>query len=144
MTLGLRMALTVLALLSATPVMAKKPLKPDCAAALSSVQSVVAGNCDCATAVNHGQYVRCAGKVVKGLVADGTLGKSCKGAMVRTFAKSSCGKPDAVTCCVVRNGETACAVKKTATCTKLGGTVGATAFCADACVPASPSGAFVD
>jgi len=144
MMLGLRIALTALTLLAGMPAAAAKPIKPDCAAALASVQAVVAGNCDCLTAATHGQYVRCAGKVVKGLVADGTLGRSCKGSMVRVFAKSSCGKAGTTTCCVVRNGETACLVKKSASCEKLGGTAGATPFCADACVPASPSGAFLD
>jgi hypothetical protein len=33
----------------------------------------VAAMCDCASAENHGKYVKCAGKVVKGLVADGSL-----------------------------------------------------------------------
>jgi hypothetical protein len=121
-----------------------KPMKPDCAASLPSVQATVAGNCDCAAATTHGQYVRCAGAVVKGLVADGTLARTCKGAMVRVFAKSTCGKADAVTCCIPRNGGTACLVKKAAACDSRGGTPGATPFCADACVPASPSGAFLE
>ena len=144
MRFGLGIALTMLTLLAGTPATAAKPVKPDCAAALASVQAVVAGNCDCVAAPTHGQYVRCAVKVVKGLVTDGTLDRKCKGAMTRTFAKSSCGKADAVTCCVVRNGQTGCLVKKAASCASRGGTPGATPFCVDACVPASPSGAFVD
>ena len=144
MTLAPRIALALVALLTSTPVIAAKPIKPDCAAALPAVQVAVAASCDCAAATSHGQYVRCAGAVVKGLVADGMLGKTCKGAMVRTFAKSSCGKADAVTCCIPRGSQTKCLVKKAAACELRGGTPGATPFCADACVPASPSGAFID
>jgi hypothetical protein len=145
MTFALRIALILAAVLATTmPAAAAKPMKPDCAAALASVQAVVAGNCDCAAATSHGQYVRCAAQVVKGLVADGTLGKTCKGAMVRTFAKSSCGKAGTITCCVPREPQFKCLVKKAATCERLGGVPGLTPFCADACVPASPSGAFID
>ena len=119
---------------------AGRPDKPDCAAALAAVQTAVAAQCDCATAATHGQYVRCAGQIVKALATDGTLGKSCKGAMVRVFAKSTCGKPDAVTCCFA----TSCLVKKSAVCQQRGGTAGAGSFCTDACIPASPSGAFIE
>jgi hypothetical protein len=133
----LRIALALTGLLVTTPV-AAKPDKPDCTTSLATVQAAVALTCDCATAQNHGQFVRCAGKVVKGLVADSSLDRRCKGAMVRVFAKSSCGKADAVTCCTVKG----CKVKRAAACEKLGGTPGATPFCADACV-ASPSGAFL-
>src|SRR5262245_47917389 len=95
---GMRIAYALTALLVTTPAAAAKPMKPDCEASLPAVQVAVAAECDCAAATNHGQYVRCAGTVVKAMVAADTLGKTCKGAMVRVFAKSSCGKPDAVTC----------------------------------------------
>lgn len=144
MMIGLRIALVTLALLVTTPAAAAKPMKPDCAAGLAAVQSAVAGSCDCAAAATHGQYVRCAVGVVKGMAHDGAIGKSCKGSMVRTFAKSTCGRPDAVTCCVPKNGATACSVKKAAICAKRGGVPGATPLCVDACNPASPSGAFVN
>ena len=141
MTNGLRIALTLAALL-ATSVSAAKPDKPDCTASLPAVQAAVAAApCDCATAVNHGHFVRCAGQVVKGLVASESLDRRCKGAMVRVFAKSTCGKTDAVTCCTA---DRPCRVKKSAACTRLGGTPGATAFCVDACAAGSPSGAFLD
>jgi len=138
MKIALTLALGLLAL-AALPAGATKPVKPDCAAALSAVVTNVAAACDCATASNHGQYVHCAVKVVKGMATDGSLGKSCKGSVLRVFAKSACGKADATTCCVA--GE--CSVKKTEVCAKRGGTPGATPFCTDACA-ASPSGAFVD
>jgi hypothetical protein len=137
----IRIALTLTALL-ATSVSAAKPDKPDCAASLPAVQAAVAAApCDCATSTTHGQFVRCAGQVVKGMVASETLDRRCKGAMVRVFAKSSCGKADAVTCCLP---DRPCRVKKSAACTRLGGTAGATPFCADACAAGSPSGAFLD
>lgn len=132
-------ALGLLALVATVPAGAAKPMKPDCATALPSVEVAVAAACDCATSPNHGKFVRCAGKVVKGLAAEGSIGKSCKGSMIRVFAKSSCGKANAVTCCT----GTACSVKKAEACAKHGGSPGATPFCSDACV-ASPSGAFVD
>jgi hypothetical protein len=140
MTIGLRIALTLVVLVATAPI-AMAMGKPDCSGAVPAVQAAVTATCDCATATNHGQFVRCAGQVVKGLVATGAVGKTCKGAMVRVLAKSSCGKTDAVACCFV---DKPCRVKKTAICARLGGLVGSTPFCADACVPGSPSGAFID
>ncbi len=137
---GLRIAL-VLTIVAALPAFAGKPGKPDCSASLAAVQSAVADACDCATAKNHGQYVRCAGQTVKGMASGGSLPKACRGAMMRVFAKSSCGKADAVTCCMA---DRPCHVKKASVCERLGGVAGSTPFCADACTPGSPSGAFVD
>jgi len=138
---GLRIALASAALL-ATSVTAARPEEPDCDAALPAVQAAVAAApCDCATATNHGQYVRCAGQVVKAMVVGESLDRRCKGAMVRVFAKSTCGKPDSVTCCTETRP---CRVKKAAACERVGGTPGATPFCSDACDAGSPSGAFVD
>jgi len=137
-TLVSRLAL-ILVVATASFAAAKPGNKPDCSASLPAVQAAVeAAPCDCATAVNHGQFVRCAGGVVKGMAKDGSLPKNCKGAMVRVFAKSTCGKPDHVTCCL----STGCSVKMSAVCTLRGGTEGSSAFCTDACT-ASPSGAFL-
>jgi hypothetical protein len=141
MTIGRRILLTLAAVLATASLSVAKGSKPDCDASLAAVQAAVASSqCDCAAATSHGQFVRCAGQVVKGMVAGDALDKRCKGAMVKVFAKSSCGKADAVTCCVTGRP---CRVKKSEACTRLGGTPGSTAFCADACA-ASPSGAFVD
>ena len=142
MTVGFRLALTLVSLLVTTPA-AAVPEKPDCSASLAAVEAAVAASCDCATAATHGQFVRCAASVVKGLAQDGSLARNCKGSMVRGYAKSSCGKDGAVTCCVARHDTTKCVVKKAAICEKLGGTTGATPYCADACI-SSPSGAFLD
>jgi hypothetical protein len=136
----LRIAFALSALLVTTPAAAAKPMKPDCEAALPAVQAAVAVACDCDTATSHGQYVRCAGQVVKGMVAASSLDRKCKGAMVRVFAKSTCGKPSHVTCC---SATRPCKVKSASACERRGGTPGSTPFCADACA-SSPSGAFVE
>jgi hypothetical protein len=142
MTSRVRIGLTLASLLFAIPAAAKKP---DCSASVATVQAAVTAACDCAAAKAHGQYVRCAGRVVKGLAADGTIARSCKGQMVRGFARSTCGKREGVvTCCGTRGSRTVCGVKKATVCERRGGTVGATSMCLDACLPSSPSGAFLD
>ena len=131
----------LLTLVATTSLVVGKPTKPDCSTALATVEAAVAATCDCAAAPNHGQFVRCAGKVVRELAKGGSLGKSCKGQMVRVFAQSSCGKAAAVTCCKAGG----CFVRKATICQKVGGTPGATPFCSDACSTAgSPSSAFLD
>lgn len=140
MRIALHIALTVVASLAITPAIAKQPDKPECLLALPAVQAAVALECDCASSPNHGQYVRCAGGVVKDMAATGALGRSCRGGMIKVFAKSTCGKRDSVACCLPRG----CKVKKAATCERLGGTPDVTPFCVDACSAGSPSGAFVD
>jgi hypothetical protein len=111
-------------------------------------------------AVNHGQYVKCAGGVAASRAAldssdPNFLPKSCKGAVKKCAAHSTCGKPGFVTCCITKdtnNGPvTKCKTKKDAThCTDKQGIVGTCASCCDAC-PApgtpgcqSPSGAFLN
>ncbi len=100
----------------------------------------------CTTASNHGAYVSCIAHQAK---ADGTLPKSCRGAVIKCAAKSSCGKAGAVTCCVTKGTKTKCKVAK-GTCTPpKGGTACMSTHrsCCDACTAtgcASPSGAFVD
>ena len=78
---------------------------------------------------------------------------SCKGAVVKCAARSTCGKPEFVTCCRTSKGVTKCSTKSSGDhCTApKGGTscvaVGI-ASCCDACSAtgcnASPSGAFLD
>lgn len=109
----------------------------------------LAGN-GCSNAKNHGQYVKCVAAQAKQAVTAGTLPKECKGAVVKCAARSTCGKPGFVTCCVTKAGTTKCGIKSSATACKApkGGTacVGSHASCCDACTAtgcASPSGAFV-
>src|SRR5262249_31646793 len=67
---------------------------------------------------------------------------SCRGAVERCAAKSTCGKPGFVTCCRTSAlGKTRCSVKKDAAhCTASHGTVGTCTSCCDACsAPSGPS-----
>ena len=77
---------------------------------------------------------------------------TCKGAVKKCAAKSTCGKPGFVTCCVTKNNVSKCKLKRdTAACTAKGGVTSGCTSCCDAC-PApgsgpscsSPSGAFLD
>jgi hypothetical protein len=127
---------------------------PGDAAAVANARAAAEATCNCATAPNHGTYVKCVAGVANELAAAEQLPKNCKGAVKKCAAKSVCGKPGFVTCCITKNGETKCKIKKDeARCTAKGGVVstGCTSCC-DAC-PApgsgpscgggSPSGAFV-
>jgi hypothetical protein len=103
----------------------------------------------CATASTHGQYVKCISAQEK---ADTTLPTSCRGAVKKCAAKSTCGKSGFVTCCRTKStGATKCSTKSSAAACKppKGGTacVGNHPSCCDACTAtgcASPSGAFLD
>ena len=102
----------------------------------------------CATAGNHGQYVKCISQQAS---ADATLPRSCHGAVVKCAAKSTCGKSGFVTCCRTNSaGVTKCATKRSnSACTppKNGrACVGTHPSCCDACTATgcSPSGAFLD
>ena len=107
--------------------------------------------CNCATATSHGAYVSCVAGVAKTL-SSGTspsLPKSCKGAVKKCAAHSTCGRPGTpVTCCT----SSGCKIKKDAAHCPAPAVVGTCKSCCDAC-PApgnggpscgSPSGAFLD
>ncbi len=106
----------------------------------AQARSDIAMSCDCATATSHGAYVSCVASHANTEVTNGVLPVSCKGAVKRCAAHSTCGKPGAVTCCVTTHSGTKCKIKKDAThCTAKQGTVGACTSCCDAC-PAPGSG----
>ena len=114
-------------------------------AAVAATRAAAAAQCDCATAQNHGQYVKCVGEVAKTRASNGQLPTECKGEVTRCAAKSTCGKPEAVTCCRVdRRGKVRCSVKKSADkCQPPNGgaaCVGATTSCCDACTNACGGG----
>jgi hypothetical protein len=127
-------------------------------AAVQAARTDVENNCHCATAANHGAFVKCAAGRANFLASDdggNVLPKNCKGAVKKCAAKSTCGKPDAKTCCITKNGVTKCKITKDeGKCTDKGGTVGGvghphSSCCSDseplttdAC-NASPSGAFL-
>jgi len=89
--------------------------------------------CDSA---NHGAYVSCVAHVARDLVTANMLPKSCKSAVKKCAAHSTCGKPGAVTCCLTTAKGTKCKIKKDpASCAAKNGTVGTCASCCDACPP---------
>ena len=98
--------------------------------------------CPCASATKHGAYVKCVGGVAD-MLSSGTspsLPKSCKGAVKKCAAHSTCGKRGAVTCCLTTAKGTTCKTQKDAAhCTAKQETVGTCASCCDAC-PAPGSG----
>ena len=128
---------------------------------VAAARAQVANDCPCdhndPPATNHGQYVKCAAGVAndRSALAENDpnfLPHSCKGAVKKCAAHSTCGKPGFVTCCITNaKGVTKCKTKKDAMhCTDKGGIVGTCASCCDACpapgVPGcqSPSGAFLN
>ena len=126
-----------------------KPCTDD--AAVLAAREAAADACDCETATNHGQYVKCVGEVVKARVANGQLPTQCKGAVVSCAARSTCGKPGFVTCCRVDGrGRVKCSIKSSAAkceaaaSSKVITCVGSAASCCDACEGGgSPDGSFV-
>ena len=83
--------------------------------------------------------MRCATRVAKGAVKDGTLPKRCKGAVKTCAARSICGKPGFVTCCrTTAKGATRCSTKSSAALCKPpkqgSACVGQRPSCCDACV----------
>jgi hypothetical protein len=119
------------------------------AASIAAARAAIDQACDCEGARNHGQYVRCAAAVLKAEVGAGNLPKSCKGAVQRCAARSTCGKAGFVTCCRTNaKGKTSCSIKSSmARCTApRGGSacVGNFSSCCEACdgdgcVPVEPT-----
>jgi len=113
--------------------------------AVAAARTAAAAQCNCATADNHGQYVKCVGDLAKTRASNGQLPTECKGDVVRCAAKSTCGKPEAVTCCRVdRRGKVRCSTKSSADkCRPPNGgaaCLGATTSCCDACTNACSGG----
>src|SRR5258706_9826546 len=114
-------------------------------AAVAATRAAAAARCDCAAAENHGQYVSCVAGVAKEFAGTGVLPEECKGEVVRCAAKSTCGKPEAVTCCRVdRRGKVKCSTKKSADKCQPpnGGTacIGSATSCCEACGSAGGGG----
>lgn len=101
---------------------------------VANARAAVAANCNCAGATNHGDYVSCAAEQANATLVN----KSCRGAVKRCAAKSTCGKPGFVTCCTTNSkGASKCKTKSDpALCVApKDGTacVGQLASCCDAC-----------
>jgi len=104
--------------------------------AVATTRAQADQKCHCASATDHGQYVKCVAEVANDAVTAGTLPTTCKGAVKKCAAKSTCGKPGFVSCCVTKNGVTKCKISKdSATCAAKGGSVGNCPSCCDACTP---------
>jgi hypothetical protein len=107
-------------------------------AALAALRGLVQQQCDCANAASPRSYKACATAVAAAAVADGRLPSSCRGDAARCAAKSTCGRPGAVTCCRrTASGAKSCSVKPSAgqCVAPPGGSAcaGVFASCCDAC-----------
>ena len=94
MTNGLRISSHALAAAIATSVSAAKPDQARTAPrrCLPYRRASAAAPCDCATAANHGQFVRCAGQVVKGLVASESSTGAARAPWFGSSPEPTCGK----------------------------------------------------
>lgn len=134
-----RLALTaLLALPIASTAGAACGDQPGDAGAVAMARALAATRCDCATAPSHGQHVRCVGAVAREALRARTLPERCVAQVVRCAARSTCGRPGAVTCCRTdAAGATRCRVKRSAAgCwPPRGGSacVGTEASCCDSC-----------
>jgi hypothetical protein len=157
--LGAGLVAGAILVVSAQPGLAKCGDAAGDAAAVQAARVDIAANCNCEDAANHGAYVKCAGQRANFLASDdggNALPKNCKGAVKKCAAKSTCGKPGAVTCCITKGTKTKCKIAKdSAKCTAKGGTPGGLGHTHSSCCSdsaplttdacnASPSGAFLD
>src|SRR5207249_6993685 len=86
---------------------------PGDAAAVASTRAAVETDCDCASASSHGAYLRCVVQKVRTAVSSRELRRDCKGSVIRCAARSTCGRPGAVTCCGANaSGDKSCKVKR--------------------------------
>lgn len=84
---------------------------PCSASQVAAGRAAVDGSCNCATASDHGAYVRCANDAVSAA----HLPPGCRGQVMRCAARSTCGKPGFVTCCrTTASGKTRCTIKRDA------------------------------
>src|SRR5213080_4172628 len=100
--------------------------------------AAVRGQCDCASAANHGAYVSCVAHATNAAVKAGTLPDDCASTVANCASNSTCGKPGFVTCCQTdASGATTCSVTKGASeCTAPSGgsaCVGTQPSCCEAC-----------
>ena len=155
----LLVAVAVLALV-ATDVRAQDAEPLTCEEARCQFQQEITDRCSCEQARNHGQYVKCVGRVIREITSDGAVPKTCRGKLVRCAARSTCGKEGFVTCNRVKLGtcdlvtatcvepaglsctsdsdcviSTRCSTKRSAEiCEARGGIVGDTPTCCSSCV----------
>ena len=127
-----------------------------CDAARCMVQSTVDESCPCDAAASHGSYLKCVAAVLGQLANQAAIPRPCVGRIIRCAARSTCGKPGAVTCqmpestCDTATGTctndvsvsctvdgdcgTECGIASSAdSCLTAGGTVGTSNSCCVAC-----------
>jgi len=68
-------------------------------AMIDSARAAIAVDCDCIGADSPGKYGKCIKGVMKKLLNQGTLTKSCRKAVQRCEMQSTCGRAGAVVCC---------------------------------------------
>jgi hypothetical protein len=123
---------------------ASQPASPACgdspgdAQAVAETRAAAEVRCDGAGAADHGQYVRCVAQVANQAARAGQLPRSCRGAVARCAAHSTCGRQGAVACCRTdEKGASKCRiVQDAARCTARAGVsacVSDHASCCDAC-----------
>ncbi len=105
---------------------------------IAAARAAVASSCDCATAATHAQYTRCSRAVLRARVENGDLNRRCRRSVQRCAQRSTCGRPDAVTCCITTaSGKSKCRIRSDANRCKApaGGAacVGNYESCCDAC-----------
>jgi hypothetical protein len=106
------------------------------AADIAAARAAVEAACDCSAASTHGAYVSCASQTAK----ESLVNPSCSKYVKKCAARSTCGKPGFVSCCITSDKGTKCKSRKSEQhCTDKGGVVSACASCCDAC-PAPGSG----
>ena len=96
-----------------------------------AARQAVASGCTCdpndPPTVNHGQYVKCAAGIANTRAAldpndPNSLPKTCKSAVKKGAAHSTCGKPGFVTCCVATGKGVKCKIAKELKCMAKSGT----------------------
>src|SRR5262249_48440320 len=127
-----RVVFTVLALVTGARVALAKcnpSVDPD-RADIANARAAVAADCDCSVVTKHHAYVGCAGQQASAAL----INKSCVGVVKKCASHSSCGKANAVTCCLSTAKGTTCKIKPDAAhCTAKQGTIGTCTSCCDAC-----------
>src|SRR5215475_9391710 len=61
------------------------------ASAIAAARAEIASSCNCASAPNHGNYVTCAGGILRTRVQRNQLSNDCRGALESEAARSTCG-----------------------------------------------------
>ena len=100
---------------------------------IANARAFVADRCDCDATTSHGAYVKCAVEQASAALQNG----SCAGAVKRCAARSTCGRPGFVTCCVTTAKGTRSGIKRDAAHCRAprngSACAGSFASCCDAC-----------